>query len=199
MAHGVETAAFVSLVAMDAAAAPTNDVPQRTFVGWLRTMPRWKKIAIAAAVAMIVVGAVWTIGSGATLSSSSGGTGSNGIATSLTSGGTTTPTSSASVDEPAAKGVFRIGFSFLAGFCLGAFVRATLRIAAIAFGFWLAMTFVLSYYGMVVVDWQAIEGVWDRFTTNVGNEWGDFQRFVTGSLPAAGLATTGLVVGLKKH
>jgi len=188
---------------MDAVAETPGSDPQRSFVGWLRAMPRWKKIAIGTAVVMVVVGAVWTVGSGAPLSSTpSGGTGSNagGLATSLTSGGATTPTGGAApAEEPAAKGVFRLGFSFLAGFCLGAFVRATLRLAAIAFGFWLAMTFVLSYYGLVVVDWHAIEGVWDRFTTNVGNEWGDFQRFITGSLPAAGLATTGLVVGLKKH
>ncbi len=140
---------------------------------------------------------MWTLASG-TPAPAGPGTGNTGLTTHLAAG-VDPKTTATTADEPAAKGVFRLGFSFIAGFCLGAFVRAMLRLAAIAFGFWLAMTFVLSYYGLVVVDWHAIEGVWDRFTTNVGNEWGDFQRFVTGSLPAAGLATTGLVVGLKKH
>ena len=185
---------------MDGVAPETTSSP-RGFVGWIRAMPRWEKLALAAAIAMVVVGAVWMLASPAASEPSAAPAGTPpGLATSLSSGNNTDPVAGAPAkEESAAKGVFRLGFSFLAGFCLGAFVRATLRIAAIAFGFWLAMTFVLAYYGLVVVDWQAIEGVWDRFTTNVGNEWGDFQRFITGSLPAAGLATTGLCVGLKKH
>lgn len=181
---------------MDTPAANTA-APKRSFGGWLRDMPRWKKLALGAAVVTVVVGAVWTLASGSPAPSGSGA-GSSGLTTHLAAGADPKP-AVATGDEPAAKGVFRLGFSFLAGFCLGAFVRATLRIAAIAFGFWLAMTLVLSYYGLVVVDWNAINDVWNRFTTNVGNEWGDFQRFVTGSLPAAGLAATGLAVGLKRH
>ena len=95
--------------------------------------------------------------------------------------------------------MFRLGFSFIAGFCLGSFLRATLKIAAIAFGFWLLMTFLLAYYGIVVVDWHAMDSLWNRFASNVGQEWGSFQTFITGSLPAAGLATAGLAIGLKRH
>ena len=119
-----------------------------------------------------------------------------GLSTSLLDSSTNDASGAAS---PAAKGIFRLGFSFLAGFCLGSFVRAALRIATIAFGFWLAMTFVLSYYGLVVVDWNAMSSVWDRFAANVENEWSSFETFVTGSLPAAGLAATGLVMGLRRH
>lgn len=179
---------------------------ERSFGSWLREMPRWKKIALVAASAALVTGAVMSLvgpeAPAAVTTATGSPSGASGLQANLvpdgqkTGQGTGTAVAAA---EPAAKGVFRLGFSFIAGFCLGSFVRAAMRVVSIAFGFWLAMTFVLSYYGMVVVDWQAIEGVWDRFTTNVGNEWGDFQRFVTGSLPAAGLATTGLVVGLKKH
>ena len=183
---------------MDAPAPPPNDAKvRRSFVDWLRAMPRWKKWMVGIALAALVIGGVW---SASTTSASGPGPDAQGrssLATSLVPGGDEpAPTTTA---EPAAKGVFRIGFSFLAGFCLGAFLRATLRLAAIAFGFWLLMTLTLSYYGLVVVDWHAIEGVWNRFTSNVGDEAGDFQRFLTGSLPAVGLATTGLVVGLKKH
>jgi hypothetical protein len=61
------------------------------------------------------------------------------------------------------------------------------------------MTFLLAYFDLVNVDWTAIQTVWDRFAAAVENEWGDFQRFMTGSLPAAGLAVLGLTVGLKRH
>ena len=173
----------------------------RGFGEWLRQMPRWKKIALGAAVGAVVVGAVWTLlQPAAPTPLGPSPVQPSGLNANLVPGveGGTHP-GAQPVEEPAAKGVFRLGFSFLAGFCLGAFVRATLRVASIAFGFWLAMTLVLSYYGLVVVDWQAIDGVWNRFTTNVENEWGSFQRFMTGSLPAAGLAVAGLATGLKRH
>jgi uncharacterized membrane protein (Fun14 family) len=171
----------------------------RTFRDWLRDMPRWKKLALAAAVVTSVVGAVLTLTADA---APAGGNLSN-LSSGLTDGrtmpagnGTTTAEASG---EPAAKGVFRLGFSFVAGFCLGSFVRATLKIAAIAFGFWLCMTLVLNYYGILTVDWQAMDSLWNRFAGNVESEWGSFQTFMTGSLPAAGLAATGLVIGLKRH
>ena len=187
---------------MDTSPPPQPTPPQtrRGFGGWLRDMPRWKKIALGAAIATVVVGAVLTLTSGPSggVGSGAGTGGQSGLSTSLASGGSVRIGESVG-EEPAAKGVFRLGFSFLAGFCLGSFVRATLKVAAIAFGFWLALTLVLAYYGLVNVDWNAIDGVWNRFTTNVGNEWGSFQTFMTGSLPAAGLAATGLAIGLKRH
>jgi uncharacterized membrane protein (Fun14 family) len=154
-------------------------------------MPGWKKALVGAAVLAAVAGGVMGL-SGDAPASSSGNL--SGLNTSLVN----TPGSPAG-EEPAARGVFRLGFSFLAGFCLGSFVRSTLKIAAIAFGFWLFLTFALSYYGLVTVDWQAMDGLWNRFSTNVQQEWGNFQRFMTGSLPAAGLAVTGLAIGLKRH
>ncbi len=185
---------------MDEPAPPPAKVPNdRTFVGWLRDMPRWKKIAVGVAVAAVVVGAALTLAAPAPpVGGSTGGT-SPGIASSLTAGNPSPHGSTTVGEEPAAKGVFRLGFGFVAGFCLGSFVRAMLKVAAIAFGFWLAMTLVLAHYGLVVVDWTAIDGVWNRFTQNVADEWSSFQRFVTGSLPTAGLAVTGLAIGLKRH
>lgn len=170
--------------------------PERNFGAWLRDMPRWKKVAVVAAVATIVIGGVMSLSSGATPPDGAGN--ASGLSTSLVSGQPTTGGAAAG-EEPAAKGVFRLGFSFLAGFCIGSFIRATLKVAAIAFGFWLFLTMVLSYYGILTVDWQAMDTLWSRFAANVEQEWSSFQRFMTGSLPAAGLAATGLVIGLKRH
>ncbi|MEP7247992.1 MAG: FUN14 domain-containing protein [Gammaproteobacteria bacterium] len=122
-------------------------------------------------------------------SGTGGGPGSGGssLQTSLLpdqpGGGTT---SGETASEPTARGVFRLGFSFIAGFCLGSFIRATLRIAAIAVGFWLAMTLILAYYGLVDVNWHSIDELWNHFVANVEAEWSNFQTFITGSLPAAG-------------
>lgn len=151
-------------------------------------MPAWKWA--------ILVLAIGAMAAGAFLHQSTSAAGVAGTSASLLDG---TTNDGGADTSPAAKGVFRLGFSFVAGFCLGSFVRAALRTAAIAFGFWLALTFVLAYFGLVTVDWNAIDSLWDRFTANVAAEWTDFRTFVTGSLPAAGLATTGIVVGLKRH
>ncbi|MBL8728568.1 MAG: FUN14 domain-containing protein [Planctomycetes bacterium] len=181
---------------MDREAPGTAPATERGFGQWLRDMPRWKKVSLGIALTTVVVGAVWSLGTGGA-SGGTGGAGQTGLTAQFQPGGTSP--GGAVAEEPAAKGVFRLGFSFLAGFCIGSFIRAALRVVAIAVGFWLLMTVVLSYFGLVVVDWHAIESVWDRFAANVEHEWGNFQQFLTGSLPAAGLAVGGLAIGLKRH
>lgn len=181
--------------------APTAPA-QRSFREWLRDMPRWKKVSLLTAGALVVTGAVLMVVSPAEAqhATNAAGPGSPLQSTLLPDQPTapgTTPTAAA--EEPAAKGVFRLGFSFIAGFALGSFVRATLRIASIALGFWLAATLVLSYYGLVEVNWHGIDELWSRFCTNIESEWANFRTFATGSLPAAGLVTAGFVIGVKRH
>jgi len=186
---------------MDRSESTASKLPDRSFGGWLRDMPRWKKVALFVGIATLATGAVMMLVSPAPAAPSDNASGHSGLAANLLPGGSgpDSGTPAATAEPSAAKGVFRLGFSFLAGFCLGAFARAAVKIVSIAFGFWLAMTFVLAWYGLVVVDWQAIDAVWNRFCANVETEWGDFQRFMTGSLPAAGLAVAGLAIGLKRH
>ena len=169
--------------------------------GWWQSTPRWKKVTLGVAAVIVAVAGVVSVATTGSLGSDGGAAGGSGgsmtgLSSSLTdrsaSGGT------AAAEEPASKGIFRVGFSFLAGFCIGAFLRATLKVAAIAIGFWLLATMALSYYDLLAVDWNAIGSLWDRFSANVQREWGSFQSFVTGSLPAAGLAVAGLALGLKR-
>jgi uncharacterized membrane protein (Fun14 family) len=188
---------------------PVPKAPPRTLLQWLRDMPRWEKVSLLLATGALVGGALlMALGDGgADTAGPASATGQTGLTSGFlpTPGGGQTPgsggagTGAQGAEEPAARGVFRLGFSFIAGFCLGAFLRATMKVASIAIGFWLAMTLLLSYFGLVVVDWTAIDSLWSRFATNVESEWGNFQRFMTGSLPAAGLATAGLAIGLKRH
>lgn len=183
---------------MSAEPTPTATEP-RGFIDSFRHMPRWKLVMLGVSAICVVGGGIlWLMSSappqGGTALTSGTGPGSTFVPT---GGGTTqTPTPT---EEPPAKGVFRLGFSFLAGFCVGAFVRSALKIAAIAVGFCAVVLFLLEYGGFVIVDWQAIDASWNRFWAQVGEEWGDFQRFATGRLPAAGLASVGLVAGFKRN
>ncbi len=188
--------------------SPTSpESTHRSAGAWLVAMPRWKKIALLSATAMLATGAVMMLVSpGAPPTPGPGAaSGAADLHSSLVQGGPPTGTGTGTgqpvpaSEEPAAKGVFRLGFSFIAGFCIGTFIRSTLKIASIAFGFWLVMTLALSYYGVVNVDWLAIDQLWNRFCANVEGEWGNFQTFMTGSLPAAGLAIAGMATGLKRH
>ncbi len=178
------------------ASSPTS------FREWLVELPRWKKVAVGVGIAVMITGGVLTLmSSGSAPANPTGATGPDGALTvglvpDNYPGGTGTTTAA---EEPAAKGVFRLGFSFVAGFCIGSFVRAMVKVATIAFGFWLVFTMLLTYVGVLQVDWNAISGLWDKFAAAVESEWGSFQTFMTGSLPAAGLAVTGLAVGLKRN
>lgn len=176
---------------------------RRSFGRWLATLPRWEQLLLLTAAVFVVGGGIWSLLQGDAAAPAAGGAPGDTdgqLAASFVAdneGGGTSGTGD--VSEPASKGFFRLGFSFLAGFCIGAFVRATLKVAAIAFGFWLLMTFALAYLDIVVVDWQAMDSLWQRFFDNVQSEWGDFQRFMLGSLPATGLAVSGLAIGLRRH
>ena len=180
---------------------------QRPSAGWWRDMPRWKKVLVGTALLATVAGGVMMLFDTGGAGGTGGGAGGGGAGALGAGGGNLLPgqprsglpSAATAGEEASSRGIFRLGFSFIAGFCLGTFVRSTLKLAAIAVGFWLFLTFVLSYYGLVHVDWQAIDGLWSRFAGNVEQEWGNFQRFITGSLPAAGLAGLGIFAGLKRR
>jgi len=162
-------------------------------------MPRWKKITTGVALLAVVTGGVMTLVQGEP-APTGGDSNASGLAASLIetpegTGGAAKP----ATEEPASKGIFRLGFSFIAGFSIGTFLRAVLKLAAFMLGFWLVMTMLLSYSGLVEVKWDEIQALWDQFRDNIGNEWGNFQTFMLGSLPATGLAVTGLAIGLKRH
>lgn len=90
------------------------------------------------------------------------------------------------------------GLSFLVGFCIGYALRTFLKISAVILGICLLIIFGLSYIGAVQVDWPFIESRFDQFVTGVKDDFGQFRTFITGSLPAAGLAGLGLFTGFKR-
>ena len=173
--------------------------PTRSLLEWIVAMPTWKKVLLGASVTAMVAGGIWSIATADAVPPTGTGTGSGGALASGLLPDAPRPESTTPEPEPAARGVFRLGFSFVAGFCVGAFLRAMIKVAAIAFGFWLVATMLLSYFGLLTVNWQGIDELWNRFALAIEQEWTSFQSFMTGSLPAAGLAVTGLAVGMKRH
>lgn len=167
----------------------------RSLRGWIGDMPRWKKLSVITATAVMVTGVVLMIADPGTTAAEGGAAGA-ALQSNLADG---QPDSATTAPEPAARGVFRLGFSFISGFALGSFLRAAVRIASIALGFWLAMTIGLAYFELVTVNWEGVDSLWSHFVANIESEWGSFRTFITGSLPAAGLVTVGFAMGIKRH
>ena len=90
-------------------------------------------------------------------------------------------------------------FSFFVAFCVGYATRVWLKAAALVLGTFFLGVFLLSYAGALDVDWTTLESWWDALTARVRSEAADFKTFVTGSLPAAGLAGLGLLAGFKRR
>lgn len=182
--------------------APTEaPATRRSFGTWLREMPRWKKITTGIALAAAATGGVMSLVNGDPAPADAAAGSLSGLNANLIpeTGGNGTGSGATAAAEPASRGIFRLGFSFIAGFSIGTFLRAVLKLAAIVVGFWLVVTFLLAYAGLVTVEWDQIDSLWNQFVGSIESEWGDFQAFMLGSLPATGLAATGLAIGLKRH
>lgn len=171
---------------------------------WVAT-PGWERCLLGVAVIAAVGGGVWTLMGGESPAHSSVAGAPGALGTTLVSEGTVAGTGGddpgveSFVAEPTSKGVFRLGFSFVACFCIGLFVRTVLKLAAVAVGFWLVMTFALAQADLVTVDWQAINDLFEAFVARAEREVESFKGFVLGSLPAAGLGATGLVLGFRRR
>lgn len=90
------------------------------------------------------------------------------------------------------------GFSFFIGFCVGFALRAFFKISALAVGALALALFLLSYAGVVSVDWETLGGWFDRARVALGEELASFRTFVAGSLPSAATASLGLFSGFKR-
>lgn len=169
--------------------APSSEA--RGFGPWLRSLPRWKKVLlVGAGTAMLFV---------ETGSPPPAGQAGGGAQTNLLPGQPAPAQPPGTTAEPASAGFFRLGFSFFAGFCIGLAVRKTLKLSAIFMGLLLLFLFLLAYAGLITVHWDAFDAMFQSLSQRVQRESENLRTFITGSLPAAGLATAGLVAGFKKN
>lgn len=126
-----------------------------------------------------------------------GDTGSDDPTNGDTSG---TAGTEASDDEQALwpAAMFRLGFGFFAGFCMGYALRTFFRISFVAIGLLLLMLFGLQYAGLIDVDWSAMESVFDNTVAWLRTNLSGFREFVTGQLPSTAAAIGGVFIGFKK-
>ncbi len=168
--------------------------------------PRWKKILFAMATLLVIAGAVLFFTESKTPAPSGGASGGAisgvGLGASFdaqgggTSGGAT---ESAGTQTAWSEGFFRLGLSFFVGFTIGYALRSVVKMALIGFGLVFLALFALQYFAHVeIINWHALDGVFQTLVDRVKDEATRFQSFVTGSLPSTGLATLGLFTGFKK-
>jgi uncharacterized membrane protein (Fun14 family) len=94
--------------------------------------------------------------------------------------------------------LFRLGFSFFAGFCIGFAARTFLRISLVAIGLVLIVVMGLQYAGLLSVEWDAMARVFDNFVDWLRGNIAGFRGFITGALPYAASALGGLWMGWRK-
>ncbi|MFQ5748950.1 MAG: FUN14 domain-containing protein [Planctomycetota bacterium] len=183
----------------------------------LAALPEWKKALLGVAVVLILVGlglkgyGIVTGSRSVSVSSSAAPSGGNGLA----GDGRTSPllpetesgqeTGGIAGSSESGEGAgswsplfLKLGFSFFAGFALGFALRFFFKITLLAAGLILLALYGLSQAGIIQVDWNALEQLYDSSVAWISGQAGTLKEFLTGNLPAAGSAGFGLLVGFKK-
>jgi len=95
--------------------------------------------------------------------------------------------------------LFPLGFSFVVGFAIGYAARQFLRITVVSAGVILLALFGLQYAGIIDVNWAGVESHYHTAAHWLAQQTQSFREFLTGQLPSAGGASTGLFVGFRKR
>ena len=147
------------------------------------------------------------------------GTGGSSLADGLTSGfgpggptlpGTTGPTGTQGAGGEApgeaenrpidlySPAVFRLGFSFFAGFAMAYALRQFVKITVATLGVVLLGLFGLQYAGLIQIDWGLLEGKLDAAAAFLQDQTESFTAFVRGYLPSTASAATGAFLGFRR-
>lgn len=91
------------------------------------------------------------------------------------------------------------GLSFFLAFCVGYALRTFIKGAMLVIGIVALAIFGLQKAGIVgEIDWEVARGYWDDLTAGIGRQFESLKTFVAGSLPSAGSAGLGLLVGFRR-
>ncbi|MCB9841045.1 MAG: hypothetical protein H6809_05290 [Phycisphaeraceae bacterium] len=94
--------------------------------------------------------------------------------------------------------VFRLGFSFFAGFAMAYALRQFVKITIATLGVVLLGLFGLQYAGLIQVDWGLLEGKFDAAAAFLREQTESFTAFVRGYLPSSASAATGAFLGFRR-
>lgn len=197
----------------DAATRPGGPIAQ---------IPTWKKLIVALSLVLMVAGGAMSAVHALTGpeqptitadgSGTATGTGGNDLVSGFAPTGeadgsarggedSTDAAGSAASDAPGggwSPAMFKLGFSFFVGFAVAFALRTFVKISIIAIGMFLLVHFALEYYGFISVNWDVFSDRYDSITDWLGRQTGSFRDFITGSLPSAGSAIAGMVLGFRK-
>lgn len=96
--------------------------------------------------------------------------------------------------------VFRLGFAFFVGFAIAYAIRAAFKVVLVVVGAVLLLLVGLQMAGLVTVNWEAMQGLYDNTTAWLGQQTQSLTAFLSGYLPSGGTAAAGFGLGLlKKH
>ncbi|MEM7202052.1 MAG: FUN14 domain-containing protein [Planctomycetota bacterium] len=162
------------------------------------SMPRWKWALLGFAALLVVVGLILSLTAPEPEPVAPPAL-PDGVASSFVGeGGKASQTGASSGSSSWAPGFMKMGFSFFAGFAMGAVLRAFLKMTVIFVGLLFLAMAGLSYLGLVTVHWEHFDQLWQTFSERVSGDFGNLQTTLTGSLPQAGLGSLGLFAGVKK-
>jgi uncharacterized membrane protein (Fun14 family) len=186
-----------------------------------RPIPLWQKALLAVSVLLMLGGgAAWAYATliapkpkpAASVATPSPTPGASGLTDTGVSGfgpGFTLPGQTPDAPEPTPEAsdrpidlyspaVFRLGFSFFAGFAMAYALRQFVKVTLVVAGVILLGMFGLQYAGLIDVNWSAIEGKYDSIAGFFRRETESFTKFVSGYLPSATSAAAGAFIGFRK-
>lgn len=96
--------------------------------------------------------------------------------------------------------VFRLGFAFFVGFAIAYALRAAFKVVLIVVGTVLLLLVGLQMAGLITVNWEAMQGLYDNTTAWLATQTQSLTAFLSGYIPSGGTAAAGFGIGmLKKH
>ena len=159
-----------------------------------KAMPLWVKVMLGGSVLCMAAGVVIPL---VTHTPETAPAGMAALTNSLSSASGGSPSAEPSTNWSPA--VFKVGFSFFVGFTIAYALRSFLKLALLSFGFMFLVLFGLQYAGMIEIKWALMERQYDGAASWLGEQTRSFAAFISGALPSAGAATTGLAAGFRRR
>ncbi len=91
------------------------------------------------------------------------------------------------------------GAGFLIGFSIGYALRTVLRMVVVLLGLLLLGLAAMQYAGWIHIEWGVVESQINQGLEALKAQFRSFSDFISGAVPAAGLAGFGLFVGLRRR
>ncbi|VAX42560.1 hypothetical protein MNBD_PLANCTO03-1687 [hydrothermal vent metagenome] len=94
--------------------------------------------------------------------------------------------------------VFRLGFAFFVGFAIAYALRAAFKVVLIVVGAVLLLLVGLQMAGLITVNWEAMQGLYETSTAWLATQTESLTAFLRGYIPSGGTAVAGFGVGMLK-